>query len=119
MSSSKKSQAPPPNSDLYDKVVATHPEAERKGASVPYTSVNGNMSSFLHASGLMALRLPKGDREAFLERYGTHLFEAYGIVQKEYVRVPEALLANTDELAPYFAVSFAYVKGLKPKPTKK
>ena len=52
-----------------------------------------------------------------MERYETTLHEAYGIVQKEYVTVPGALLANTDELAPYFRASYDYVAGLKPRPT--
>jgi len=40
-------------------------------------------------------------------------------VQKEYVTVPTDLLAKTDELAPYFQVSFDYAKTLRPKPTKR
>ena len=48
--------------------------------------------SYLDADGTLALRLPAGDRERFVERYGTRLHEAYGIVQKEYVTVPAALL---------------------------
>lgn len=40
------------------------------------------MFSYLHPSGVMALRLPKEEREKFLKRYKTTLFEADGIVQK-------------------------------------
>jgi hypothetical protein len=29
------------------------------------------------------------------------------------------LLANTDELQPYLALSYAYAQSLKPKPSKK
>jgi hypothetical protein len=102
---------------LYEKLVATNPEVERKGAAVPYTSLNGHMFSYLNANGTMALRLPAGEREAFLAKYRTRLFEAYGIVQKEYVEVPEALLRKTAELKKYFDISHAYVGSLKPKPT--
>jgi hypothetical protein len=119
MSKSKKNGIPPEKVDHYEKLVATIPEVERKGASVPYTSVNGNMFSYLHASSGLALRLPKGEREKFLAKYATKLFEAYGVVQKEYVTVPDAILAKTDELKPYFAISYEYAKGLKPKKTKK
>src|SRR5262245_44161531 len=104
---------------LYDKLVATFPEVERKGATVPYTSFNGNMFSYLAKDGLLALRLPTEAREAFLEKYHTKLVEAYGIVQKEYVSVPDQLLKKTQELKPYFEQSFEYVKSLKPKATKK
>ena len=119
MSKSKKNDLPPEKRLLYETLVATHPDIECKGVSVPYTSVNGNMFSYLHASGAMALRLPQGERERFLEKYETTLFDAYGIVQKEYVTVPDALLAKTDELKPYFDLSYAYAQRLKPKPTKK
>lgn len=47
----------------------------------------------------------------------TH-FEAYGIVQKEYVTVPAALLADTARFVPHFRASFEYATALKPKPTK-
>src|SRR6185503_8455133 len=43
---------------LYDALVAAHPEIERKGATMPYTSLNGHMFSFLSPAGAMALRLP-------------------------------------------------------------
>jgi hypothetical protein len=102
---------------LYEKLVATLPQVERKGATVPYTSVNGNMSSYLSKTGQLQLRLPADTRAAFLKKYKTKLTEAYGIVQKEYVAVPDALLQKTAELKPYFAMSYAYVGALKPKPT--
>lgn len=38
---------------------------------------------------------------------------------KEYVTVPDSLLQNTKALAKHLAVSYAYVKSLKPKPPKK
>src|SRR5947209_3091151 len=115
MSTKKKGEFPPEKLEQYEMLLATIPEIARKGASVPYTSLNGNMFSYLHASGLVALRLPAGEREKFLEKYQTKLFEVYGIVQKEYVTVPDWLLANTEELQPYLAISYEYVKSLRPK----
>ena len=97
---------------------STSAEVERTGASMPYTSLNGHMFSFLTPEGRLALRLPSGEREAFLERYGTKLVEQHGSVLKEYVEVPEPLFGQTEELRPYFAASVAYVGSLKPKPTK-
>jgi hypothetical protein len=35
------------NVDLYDKLIATNPKIERKGAANPYTSLNGNMFTLL------------------------------------------------------------------------
>jgi hypothetical protein len=105
--------------ELYNKLVATHPTAERKGDTVPYTSLNGNMYSYLSKDGFLALRLALHDREAFLEKYNTTLVYAYGIIQKEYVTVPDSLLVKTDELKPYFELSYRYASSLKAKPTAK
>lgn len=102
---------------LYEKLVATNPSVERKGATVPYTSLNGHMFSYLTKEGKLALRLPAGEREAFLKKYKTTLCEAYGIVQREYVMVPDSLLTSTRELKKYFDYSYEYVGSLKPKPT--
>jgi len=107
------------NLALYDKLVATNPKVERKGATVPYTSVNGHMFSYLGKTGELALRLPPAELQAFLKKYKTKLCELYGVVQKEYVMVPDSLLKNTKELKPYFDASFIYVSAMKPKLTKK
>lgn len=104
---------------LYDKLVATIPSVERKGATVPYTSHNGHMFSYLSKAGTLALRLPDNIRQTFLEKYQTTLCKQYGVVQKEYVEVPKPLLRKTAELKKYFALSFEYVRGLKPKPAAK
>jgi hypothetical protein len=105
--------------EQYDRLIATQAGVERKGASMPYTSLNGHMFSYLADSETLVLRLPAAERSAFLERYATRLHEAYGIVQKEYVDVPDALFADTEQLRPYFALSHAYVASLKPKPTRR
>jgi hypothetical protein len=105
--------------ELYNKLVATHPEAVRKGATIPYTSHNGHMYSFVTKEDVVALRLPDKERAKFLTKYKTQLVQQYGIIQKEYVVVPSALLRKTDELKQYFDMSYAYVSSLKPKPTSK
>jgi hypothetical protein len=104
---------------LYEKLVATNPLVEYKGATVPYTSLNGNMFSYLSKEGKLELRLPAAEREAFLKKYKAKLCEAYGVVQPEYVEVPDALLAKTGELKKFFDISYAYAGSLKPKPTTK
>ena len=104
---------------LYQKLVATSAGIDLKGETVPYTSVNGNMSSYLSKDGKLALRLPEGEREEFLKKYGAKLCQAYGIVQKEYVEVPDALFDKTEELKRYFVASHVYVNSLKPKSTTK
>jgi TfoX/Sxy family transcriptional regulator of competence genes len=107
------------NLALYESVLAAVPDVERKGGAVPYTSHNGHMFTYLSKAGVMALRLPEKDREAFLKKYATCLCIQYGTVQKEYVEVPDTLLRNPKELAKYLKISFAYVAELKPKPRAK
>lgn len=57
--------------------------------------------------------------ECVLPKYKTKLCDAYGVVQPEYVEVPDSLIASTRELKKFFDTSYAYVASLKPKPTKK
>jgi hypothetical protein len=105
--------------ELYNKLVATYPDAVRKGDTMPYTSLNGHMYSYFTKDNFMALKLPEKERAAFLEQYKTTLVQQYGIIQKEYVTVPGSLLSNTGELQPWFALSYQYTSTLKPKPTAK
>jgi hypothetical protein len=109
--------APADKVELYEKLVATNSNVERKGATMPYTSVNGHMFSYLTKTGTLALRLPAEERDKFLKKYKTKLCEQYGIVQKEYVEVPDTLLRKTQELKGFFDISYSYVSSLKPKPT--
>jgi TfoX/Sxy family transcriptional regulator of competence genes len=118
MSPPKKNASSSDQEVLYDKLISMIPEIQRKGAANPYTALNGNMFTLLHQSRL-AIRLPKGQREEFLKKYKTRLFEAYGTVMPEYVAVPDGLLKNTKELRKYLELSYEYVKTLRPKPTKK
>jgi len=113
-----KKAAPNERQALYDKLIATIPEIECKGDANPYTSLNGNMFTLLHQSKL-AIRLPEEERERFMKKYKTTLFEAYGTVMKEYVAVPDQLLPNTKELKKYLDLSYACAKTLKSKPTTK
>jgi TfoX/Sxy family transcriptional regulator of competence genes len=77
------------------------------------------MFSFLTRTGRLALRLPEQQREAFLKKYDTTLCEQHGVVMKEYVEVPEALLMKTLALKGFFERSYDYVASLKPKPTQR
>jgi hypothetical protein len=102
---------------LYEALVATNAEVERKGATMPYTSRNGHMFSFLDKRGSMALRLPADARDAFLAEYGTGLAEQHGRTMKEYVLVPDDLLERTDELRVWFDRSHDWIATLEPKRT--
>ena len=43
--------APSDKLELYEKLVGTIPNVKRKGATVPYTSLNGHMFSYLSKQG--------------------------------------------------------------------
>ena len=75
--------------------VATNPTVELKGATVPYTSLNGHMFSYVSKDGKLELRLPVAEREAFLKKYKAKLWQAYGTVQPEYVEVPDSNAASS------------------------
>lgn len=104
---------------LYDRLVASRPHVERKGRAMPYTSVNGNMFSFLTKTGALALRLSAEAREAFLKQHEACLCEQHGTVLTEYVQVPDKLLNDTNTLLAYFDASLAYAQSLKPKATRR
>ncbi|MEP6597061.1 MAG: hypothetical protein ABJA71_14005 [Ginsengibacter sp.] len=77
---------------LCDKLIAAVPGVERKGATIPYTSLSGNMFSFLNKEGVFGLRLPQQVRNEFLKKDKATLRTEYGAVMKEYVSVPENFL---------------------------
>ncbi len=104
---------------LYKQLLAFFPEIELKGKTLPYTSINGNMFTFLDAEGTLAIRLPADDRKVFLKEHHTKLMEAHGTILKEYVSVPVNLLSKTEELKRYFELSLRYAKSLKPKASSK
>jgi len=126
MSSSKKKKAPSlapkqkhqidsASLEAYKRLIDFNPEIELKGAAVPYTSFNGHMFSYFEKDGSFGLRLPEKEREEFLKKYKTTLFISYGIVKKDFVLVPQALLLDTKKIKPYFDISFKHVSSLKPK----
>ena len=115
----KKSYPPQDKIDRFDELIASIPEIARKGDTVPYTSLNGNMFTQMNKSGSVGLRLSKEHRERFMEQYDAELFETYNTIMKEYVCVPDVLLERTDELREYLALSYEYARTLKPKPTTK
>ena len=105
--------------ELYDLLVEKHPDVDRKGKTMPYTSLNGHMFSFLNKDGMMGLRLSKEDLNQFMETYNTSQMIQHGRIMKEYVEIPLEMLSDTQALSTYFQKSLDYVSGLKPKATKK
>jgi hypothetical protein len=106
--------------EVYRQMVAAVPEAEVKGDTMPYTSLNGNMYSSVSKANQIGVRLRAEEREAFLREHGTTLYESIpGYIQKEDVAVPESMFGDPDALAALFRASHAYAASLKPKATKR
>ena len=119
MAVKKKTSIPPEKLAAYQRLVATNPEIKLKGDANPYTSHNGNMFTILSSDGVLSFRLPEAERDVFIKKYKSQLRTAYGVILKEYVVVPDSLLAKPKELKKYFDISYDYVKTLKAKPTTK
>jgi TfoX N-terminal domain len=94
---------------------------EKSNFGSAYTAVNGNMYSMISKHGVVGIRLPDGDRAAFMERYDADLFrgDPSWPPAKEYVAVPDDLLEDTESLRPYLEISYRYARSLKPKASKK
>lgn len=105
--------------ELYEKLVATIPEVDRKGKANPYTSLNGNMFSFIDKEGLLSLRLSKEDQEIFIKKYKAGPSLQYGAVMKDYVLAPKEMWKKFKVLETYFKKSYEFAGTLKVKPSAK
>jgi hypothetical protein len=105
----------------YDRLIATlaNEGVERKGATMPYTSHNGHMFSFLTKEGKLAMRMPADEVSDFIKRFGGRRCRQHGVVLKEYVEVTDDLFKKTSTLAWYFGLSWMHVASLPPKGGKK
>src|SRR5438045_9535788 len=115
MSAKKTTTIPAAKLALYDKLLASKPTIERRGATIPYTSANGKMFTYLSPSGDLRLRLPDEERVAFMKKYRTDPVVQYGVVMKDWVAVPASLFARVAELRPYLEESRAYAVRLGKK----
>jgi nucleotide-binding universal stress UspA family protein len=113
-----KPDAPEESVMAYDALLEAF-DVQRKGAKNAYTSLNGNMFSYLEKEGALALRLGANAREAFIRRYNSRLATVHNTVMKEYVVVPVDMLLELESVSPHFEESLAYAKTLKAKQTKK
>ena len=119
-SSTKFRASPDEMVQLFNRVMkALHGAETRKMFGYPAAFVNGQMFSGLHDES-MIIRLSATDLKLFFQLPEVRSFEPMpGRPMKEYAVVPAALVASENELIPWLEKSFAYVKGLPPKPLKK
>jgi len=122
MAERKASSVPPGRLALYERLLASVPGVEGKANfGAGYTAIDGNMYTMISKHGVVGIRLPEPERSAFLERHHTELFRGDPAwpPAKEFVAVPDALLEDTAALRPTLERSLAYVRTLKPKPSKR
>ena len=115
---SAKSNIAPGRVKSYKQLVEQLPGQEVKGATMPYTSINGNMFSFLDKEGRLSLRLAPDDRDAFIAKHRANLSTQHGTVLKEYVLVPDSVFSDPAAMKKYFRRSLDYAAGLKSKKRK-
>lgn len=121
MATRKKTSVPEDKLELYEQLLDAAGIDSKSNFGSAYTAVNGNMYSMISKYGLVGIRLPKDEREAFIVEYDTEMFRADPDwpPSREMVAVPDELLQNTKALSPYMKRSYEYAQTLKPKPTKK
>jgi hypothetical protein len=117
----KKVIAPPDKVLLYQQLLDSVDGVDSKSNfGSAYTAINGNMYTMISKYGVVGIRLPDPERSEFLETYSTDLFRGDPAwpPAKEFVAVPDDLLADTRALKPYLELSLRYVRTLKPKSPK-
>lgn len=106
--------------EVYKKIAKLIQVEIKENFGFPFTSVNGNMYSFLSKEDVLGIRLPPPEREAFLQEFGSKIYQRpQGQTLKEYVVIPDPLLDQTEVLISWFKKSLFYAQGLKPKKKKK
>jgi hypothetical protein len=122
MAERKASSVPPERLALYERLLASVDGVEGKANfGSGYTAIDGNMYTVISKHGVVGIRLPEPERSAFLDQHHTELFRGDPAwpPAREFVAVPDALLEDTEALRPTLERSLAYVRTLKPKPTKR
>ena len=101
----------------FDTMISGVKGVERKGATMPYCSINGNMYAMISKADIIGIRLSENDLKAFFLVGGAPFEGVPGFVSKEYGAIPKPMLADAKLLQTWFRLSFAYASRLKPKPT--
>ena len=100
-------------------MTAQYPDLQVKGKANRYTSMNGNMFSFLDKEGGLNLRLSEAEKAAYNEANGTGDVIQHNSVMRGYVKATRAIFGDAVRLEGLFAQSYDYARTLKPKATSK
>lgn len=103
------------NLSVYRDFVARFFGDDVKGKANPYTSMNGNMYSFMDDQGRICLRLSEENRAHFAAMFETEPVVQYGAVMKGYVAIPIRLYTEPDALKDVFQACLFFAKDLSKK----
>ena len=105
--------------DLFGKALPDGPNVEKRQMfGYPCAFVNGNMFTGLHQESLI-VRLGEDQRLSLMKSDGARQFEPMpGRVMKEYVSLPDTILADPPRLAEILASAKRYAASLPPKVKK-
>jgi len=106
--------------DEYTAYINEWGKVERKGKKNPYTSHNGYMFTFLDTKNeYLAVRLSAEGKKEFNEKHNQGDVIQHNSVMNGYVEIPAEMSSTKEAVFEMLDQSFAFVKSLKPKPTKK
>ena len=101
--------------NLYDEIVAKSTRFKRKGKTVPYTSANGHMFSFINKDGEFGIRFSKEIQDEYMTTFDTTLFKSHGATMKGYFLITEKMLKDLNLISRLLEESYDFVMSLKPK----
>jgi hypothetical protein len=101
--------------EVYENIIALCPRIERKGKTVPYTSANGHMFSFINKDNELGFKFSKEVQEKYLNKFDTSLFKSHNSIMKGYILIKDDMYNNTNLLVDLLNESYDYVMSLKSK----
>jgi len=109
-------KSPPSLVELFDKSVPSGENiSRRKMLGYKAAFANGNLFAGLHQNDFI-IRLSEMDRARFSAEFGERTFEPMrGRPMREYVRLPEELLAGARKRAPWIKRSLQFAEAIAPK----
>jgi TfoX/Sxy family transcriptional regulator of competence genes len=102
--------------DLFEKSVPSAASvSRRKMFGYPAAFANGNLFIGLHQNDFI-IRLSENDRARFSTEFGERRFEPIpGRPMREYVRLPDELMADPRRRASWINLSLRYAEAIAPK----
>lgn len=103
----------------FDRMIAGVEGVERRGATMPYVAVNGNMYAMINKADTIGLMLSDKDFATFISTYNAKPFESIpGLQTKNFVAIPPTMYVDLRTMQMWFKLGYAYAARLPAKPTR-